>query len=63
MDWKDRLMKDDYHEATAGLSYEELYQAFKKRFMEEVRAEYVESVGFSVKRFELELKDKHENQS
>lgn len=58
MDWKDRIMKDDYYEPSADLSYEELYQAFKKRFMEEVQATGVEQAGFAIKRLRFNLEDK-----
>lgn len=37
IDWEDRVMIDDYDEASVGLSYEDLYQAFKER-MERERA-------------------------
>ena len=40
IDWEERVLKDAYPECSnVGLSYEELYQEFKKRFLEEVVAE------------------------
>ena len=58
MNWKDKIMKDDYYEPSPDLSYEELYQAFKKRFMEEVQATGAKQVGFSIERFRFDLEDK-----
>jgi len=36
IDWDTKILKDDYPECSnVGLSYEELYQAFKERLREE----------------------------
>lgn len=59
MNWKDKIMKDYYYGPSADLSYEELYHAFKKRFMEEVQATSREHFGrnFYLKRYH-DLEDK-----